>query len=234
MMELQIGRESGTESPRLAIVYDGKTNYYGQPGSVPKSVSRKHCLVTVGEDMSIFIEDVTSDNFMYINGIDCKEKNHIKFADTVELGPDRYRLDLESIVKAFSSKQEWHIGHLEEIFDEYQAEKTKMQVKQGKMNAASMLPGMISMVSMLLMIVWDSTTPRLILGTVAVVGMLFFFIYRNRSATSNPQKIKQLEDDFREHYVCPNPFCGHFLGTTPYKELLKNKACPYCKGKFVK
>ena len=50
MMELQIGRESGTESPRLAIVYDGKTNYYGQPGSVPKSVSRKHCLVTVGED----------------------------------------------------------------------------------------------------------------------------------------------------------------------------------------
>lgn len=233
MIELQIGRESGTDSPRLAIVNEGKTSYFGQPGSVPKSVSRKHCQVKVMEDMSISIEDVTSNNFMYINGVDCKKKNHIKITDTVELGPDHYRLDLESIVKAFSSKQEWHIGHLKGVYDAYQTEKTKMQVQQGKMNAASMLPGMISMISMLLMIVWDSTTPRLVLGTVAVIGMLFFFIYRNRSATSNPQKTKQLEDDFREHYRCPNPTCSHFLGTTPYKELLKNKSCPYCKGKFV-
>ena len=42
-----------------------------------------------------------------------------------------------------------------------------------------------------------------------------------------------MENRFREQYVCPNSSCGRFLGAIPYKELIKNRACPYCKCKFT-
>ena len=233
MIELIIGRESGTDSPRLAIVKDGATSFYGQSGSVPKSVSRHHCRITMGDDSSLSIEDVTTNNFMFINGSDCKKRSNINLEDVIELGPDHYRLNLEEIMKIFSSKQSWHIGHLQKVYEQYQADKTEWQVKQGKMNAASMLPGIISSISMLLMVVWESVLPRIILGTIAAVGMIYFFVFRSKSAKDNPVKIKQLDDLFREQYICPNPTCNHFLGAIPYKELLKNKTCPFCKAKFI-
>ena len=233
MIELLIGREAGVERPRLAATQNGQTLYFGNPGSVPKGVSRKHCKITVGDDSTITIEDITENNFMYVNGVDCKKKKNISTSDTIELGPTRYKLELETILKTVSAKQVFSIQHLEAIQKEYQKAKMDMQVKQGKINAASMLPGIISTFSMLLMLVWQSTLPRLILGTIAAGGMVFFLILRSRTAESNPKKVKELEDNYREHYVCPNPACQHFLGTTPYKELIKNRTCPYCKAKFT-
>ena len=231
MIELQIGREGGTDTPRLVIVNEGKTSFYGQPGSVPKSVSRNHCKVKVADDLTMTIEDVTANNFMYINGLDCKRRKGVKVTDAVELGPDHYRLDLESIVKAFASKQEWHIAHLEKVYDDYNQTKLDNQVKQGKLGAISALPGVLSMASIGLAVVIPGA--RVIMIVVAALLALTFVVIRMKNASNNPIKMKQLDEDFREHYVCPNPACGHFLGATPYKELLKNKACPYCKGKFV-
>ena len=170
---------------------------------------------------------------MYINGADCKKKKNVSASDTIELGPTRYPLDLETILKTYSSKQIYSIKHLQKIQDDYTSKKMAMQVKQGKINAASMLPGILSMFSMLLMVVWQSTLPRIILGTIAVGGMIFFMVFRSRSAESNPKKMKEMEDDYRDSYICPNPACHHFLGQTPYKEILKNKSCPYCKAKFT-
>ena len=105
MIELIIGRESGVDKPRLAVYFNDKTSFYGTPGSVPKGVSRKHCKVVVGDDSSIVIEDITDNNFMFINGVDCKKKKKISANDTIELGPTRYPLDLDAILKSFSSKQ---------------------------------------------------------------------------------------------------------------------------------
>lgn len=231
MIELQIGRESGTDSPRLAIINEGKTVFSGAPGSVPKSVSRKHCLVRVGDDLSMSIEDVTSDNFMYINGVDCKRKENIRFADVVELGPDHYHLDLEPIVKAFASKQEWHIAHLEKVYDAYNQAKLDNQVRQGKLGAASALPGVLSMASIGLAFVIPEA--RVVMIVIAALLALLFALVRINNASKNPLKMKRLDEEFRERYVCPNPACNHFLGATPYKELLKNRACPFCKGKFI-
>lgn len=233
MIELIIGRESGTEVPRLAVYFNGHTSFYGTPGSVPKSVSRKHCKVVVNDDSSILIEDITDNNFMYINGADCKKKNNVNTNDSIELGSSRYPLDLDTILKSFSSKQTYSIKHLKQIQEDYLGTKMEIQVKQGKINAASMLPGIISMFSMLLMVVWQNTLPRIILGTIAVSGMVFFMVFRSRTAESNPKKMKEMEEKYRDTYICPNPACHHFLGQTPYKEVLKNRTCPYCKAKFT-
>lgn len=233
MLELIIGRESGTETPRLAVYYNSQTFFYGVPGSVPKGVSRRHCKVIVADDSSIIIEDITDNNFMYINGVDYKKKKYISTNDSIELGASRYPLDLDTILKSFSSKQTYSIKHLKQIQEDYLGTKMEIQVKQGKINAASMLPGIISMFSMLLMVVWDNTALRIMLGIIAVGGMVFFMVFRSRTAESNPKKMKEMEDNYRDTYVCPNPACHHFLGQTPYKEVLKNRTCPFCKARFT-
>ena len=231
MIDLTIGRESGVDNPRLAVEHNGKTFYWGKPGSVPMSVSRKHCHVVVDNDAKVTMEDITPNNFMYINGLDCKKKGGVTMSDTIELGPERYRLDLEGIVKSLSSQQSFSISPLQEIYDSYQKEKYDIQVYQGKLNALSALPGILSMTSIGLAVFIENA--RIIMIVVAAVFALFFAFIRYRNASKIPQRTRELEESFREKYVCPNPVCGHFLGGTPYKELLKNKICPYCKSKFT-
>ena len=231
MMDLIIGRESGVENPRLAVEQNGKVSYWGKPGSVPNSVSRKHCHVTIDDDTAIIIEDITSNNFLYVNGLDCKKKGGLKISDTIELGPDKYRLDLEGIVKGLASQQSYSIAHLEKIYDAYQQERINTQVSQGKLNALSALPGILSMTSIGLALIIP--TARIVMIVIAALFMLAFALIRYRNASKLPKQAKKLEESFRERYVCPNPSCGHFLGMTPYKELLKNRTCPYCKAKFT-
>lgn len=230
MIDLIIGRESGVENPRLAIEQNGTVSYWGKPGSVPKSVSRKHCHVVIDDSSRMTIEDITPNNYMYVNGQDCKRKGNVSFADTVELGQDRYRLELERIVMALSSNQVYNIASLKKVFESYQKEKFDIQVKQGKLNAISALPGILSMISIGVAVFFEKA--RIIMIIIAGVFALFFAYIRYRNATKIPLKIKKIEDSFRDTYTCPNPVCGRFLGATPYKELLRNKACPFCKAKF--
>ena len=231
MMNLIIGRESGVDNPRLAIELDGKTFFWGTPGSIPRSVSRKHCQVEMDDDGTVTVEDITPNNFMYINGVDCKKKGGVSINDTIELGPERYRLDLGGIVKALSAQQSFNISALQAIYESYQKEKYDIQVYQGKLNALSALPGILSMTSIGIAVFIDKA--RVIMIIVAAVFALVFAFIRYRNASKIPMRTRKLEESFRESYVCPNPACGHFLGGVPYKELLKNKECPYCKSKFI-
>lgn len=231
MIEILIGREAGVDKPRLTLTVEGKPSFLGAPGSVPKSVSRKHCLLTLRDDSTLSVADVTDNNFMYINGAECKSRGRITVDDTVELGPDRYKLDLQTIVGAFSARQTYHIAYLGNIQAEYNKTKMDNQIRQGKLNALSALPGVLSMSSMVLATVYaEVRLPMIILAALFGVG---FAILRIRNASRNPMMMKKLEDDYRERYVCPNPMCQRHFGQTQYRELLKNKACPYCKAKFV-
>ena len=229
MTELIIGRQGGVERPRLIIQHEGKSIPMGDPGSVPMNVSRRHCRVVIDDDFTISIEDLTADNFMFVNGVDCKRKRNIKMDDVIELGPDHYRLDLESVIKYFTAKRSYHIGHLKKVYDDYQDTKRKWQERQGKFNAISAIPGVISMSSIALAGAGVARGPMII---IAVVFSIAFAVIRWGIAKSSPEKNRKLEDDFRAQYRCPNPSCDHFLGQTPYNELLRNKTCPYCKAKF--
>ena len=233
MIELTVGRESGVDNPRLAVIQDGETFYFGTPGSVPKDVSRKHCRVIIGDDSKMIVEDLTDNNFIYINGADCKRKVGVSFTDTIELGPSRYRLDMDTIFKTLSQKQSFSIKHLEAVYDGYLREKFDMQVKQGKLNALSALPGVLSMISIGAAVFLQNQDVRTWAVVLAALFALAFAVIRYRNASVVPLKTRKLEDAFREKYVCPNPLCNHFLGATPYKEILKNRCCPYCKSKFT-
>lgn len=231
MTKILIGRESGTERPRLAITWDGQTEYLGKPGSVPKNVSRRHCCVEIGDDQKIAIEDITDNNFMYINGVDCKRRNNIRVEDRIELGPDHYLLDLAAIVKLISARQTWHVAHLEKIYNDYHQAKLDNQIKQGKLGALSALPGVLSMISIGVAAFVDGA--RLPMIIVAAVFALAFALIRVRNASDIPLKLKKMDEDFKEKYVCPNPACGRFLGTLSYKDLMKIRSCPYCKTRYI-
>lgn len=230
MIELIIGRESGVDNPRLAIFQGEQTSFFGNPGSVPKTVSRRHCKISVDDNGTISLEDITENNFTLVNGVDTKIKKEIGIQDIIELGPSRYILDLDSILKVILSKQSFSIKHLEGVYDNYQQEKLQMQVKQGKMNAISALPGILSMTSIGIAVFLPSA--RVIMIAFAAIFALVFALIRYKNASKAPLKTRSIEESFREKYVCPNPACNRFLGTIPYKELLKNRACPYCKAKF--
>lgn len=231
MIKLLIGRESGTEKPRLAIVRDGKTEFFGKPGSVPKSVSRQHCSIVIEDNHSITIEDITDNNFMYINGDDCKRRKNVKLEDCIELGPDRYVLDLAAIVKDIAAQQTWHIKHLEKIYNDYHQGKLDNQIKQGKLGALSALPGVLSMTSIGLAVFLPAA--RIVMIAIAAAFAIAFAVIRIRNASQVPLKLKQMDEKFRDSYVCPNPTCSRFLGSMTYKDLLKSRACPYCKAKYV-
>lgn len=220
------------ERPRLAIYQEGtQPVFWGTPGSVPKDVSRKHIRVSVDDNAKILIEDITDNNFMFVNGMECKRKKDVLSSDTVELGPSKYHLDMDAILKALSSKQAFNISHLQAVFDNYQKEKMDQQVKQGKLNALSALPGVLSMTSIGIAVFLPNA--RVVMIVIAALFAVFFAYIRYKNATEIPIKTKRMDDQFRERYVCPNPMCNHFLGMTPYKELLKNRSCPYCKSKFT-
>ena len=233
MIELIIGRESGVENPRLAVTQNGQTQYFGTPGSVPKDVSRKHCRIQVGADGKMIVEDLTDNNFIYINGMDCKRKVNVSLTDTIELGPSKYRLDLDTIIKTLSAKQSFSIKHLEAVYEGYQTDKFDIQVRERKLNALSALPGVLSMISIGAAFILQNQDVRTWSIVLAAVFALAFAIIRYRNATIVPLKTRKMDDAFREKYVCPNPLCGRFLGATPYKELVKNHSCPYCKSKFT-
>ena len=190
MTELIIGRQAGVERPRLSIQHEGKTIPMGDPGSVPKNVSRRHCRILIDDDFNISIEDLTADNFMFVNGVECKRKNHVKMEDLVELGPDRYRLDLETIIKHFTAKRSYHIGHLKFVYDNYQKAIQDRQVKQGKMNSLSAIPGVLSMSSIAMMAAFTDKgdTLRTVMIVIAVAFSVAFAVMRWGSAKSSPEE----------------------------------------------
>lgn len=231
MTEIIVGREEHSDAPRLALNIGGSLSFMGKPGCVNKHMSRKHCRIVLEDDGSVSVYDITDDNYITVNGKECKQKRHLSVSDSVELGSDHYPLDLSAIVAMASSLKEFSIVHLEKIYNDYQKQKMDFQVRQGRVNALSMLPGAISMLSAVLAFVLESI--RIPMVVIAVIFLVSIFVVRLLGASSNPLKQKQMDDNFHDHYVCPNPACHQFLGAKPYKDLKHMKACPYCKAKWT-
>lgn len=236
-MDLIIGRESGAAAPRLCIKSGEKSFFLGTPGSVPKTVSRSHCRLQV-DDEKMTISNVSDQNSLYVNGLEYKTKV-ISNTDLIELGPERFRLDILSILalakkgttssNAVDASRTYHIAHLKAIWDNYSQSKMNIQIRQGKFNALSAIPGILSMVSIALSLVFTDAF-RVVFITAAAILALAFAIVRIKNAGRIPMIQKELDERFQDDYVCPH--CKHFLGNQSYKLILKNGGCPWCKSTF--
>lgn len=236
-MTIIVGREANSSNPRLSVAVDGNIKNIGTPGSVPMSVSRKHCRIEIQPDGSMTVACVAEGNVMYVNGVEFKFRS-VSQEDMVELGPDKYLLDIPSVVRASSAAAAQadnvqNILPLKKVWDDYQDAKTRIQVKNGRIGALSAIPGVISMGSIALCTIPALEHLRIVFVIIAVVFALTFAIIRLRGASKNPVEQRRMDEAFQDQYVCPNPSCHHFLGNQPYRLVLKNGSCPWCKSKYV-
>lgn len=228
-MTILIGREEGVERPRLCLRCGDKTAFLGAPGSVGARVSRKHCNLELDDDGKLVsITDITKDNFMFVEGRECKSKVGLKLTDIVELGPDKYRLDLAAIVRLFVEEKPVNASYLRDVYDFYQEDLMRIQIRQGRFNAISSLPMLFSMGSgVLAAYVEEARVIGIVLALVFIVG---FAVIRYKMAATLPAERKELDDQFHRDYVCPN--CGQFLGNTRPDDLARRGFCPFCKTKL--
>lgn len=238
IMEIIIGREAGKDQPRLCITANGNKVLIGEAGAVPKSVSRNHCRIEKGNDSKMTITLIAENNQLFVNGVEYKERVITK-DDFIELGADRYRLDLKAVLEAVANTPKQpakngqditvNISKLKKVWDDYETAKTRIQIKNGRMGAISAIPGVLSMSSIGLAAFMPNS--RIIFIGVAAAMALIFAIIRWKGANATPQKMKEIQNKFEDKYVCPN--CGHYMNVKSYKLLLNDGSCPYCRAKFT-
>ena len=232
-MEIIIGRKE--ETNQLSITIGKREKVCGSPGSVPYSVSRKHCSFTIGDDNSILMKNLNPENETFVDGIGFASRQ-IKRGDEVTLGYDHYKFDWDFIEELFPV--ELDIRPLKAIWEKYKGDQLAIQIKERRFNAISRIAGLFSMGAMVLTFAQGSSEDgsgvrqymyyAAIAFTLAITGISYY------NASRIPNKNKQLDEWFQSKYVCPNKKCQHFMGNVPYNVLSQNVGCPHCKAKFVK
>ncbi|MBO5942640.1 MAG: FHA domain-containing protein [Bacteroidales bacterium] len=233
-MEILIGREN-TNLRRLQISVGDVVKFYGETGSVPKSVSRRHCkLIVSGE--KYMIESLTDGNSVYVNGKEVVSK-YLQKSDRVLLGEDKYELDWTNIIDlCVNALNGYSLADLKLVWEKYDKEKLDMQISSSRFNAISSIPMILSLGSGVLSALpspaGSAPVFRVIAGVIAGILLVLFCIIRFSNSSKQPMKQRELDQWFHKNYVCPNPKCGRFLGYQPFDDLAKNSGCLYCKAKY--
>lgn len=130
------------------------------------------------------------------------------------------------------------IGHLEDIYEEYQEACKDLVKKKGKAQVMRMLPMQLLMPLALGasgILLPDTNNGNIIKGVimVSIMGLTSFMSLRMISVTNNQADEQfELNQQFQIDYVCPK--CKNFLGQAkPYKALINQGKCPHCKTPFL-
>lgn len=242
-VEAVIGKEEGQH--RLLVKVGPKAFTIGSPQSVPNSVSRTHCSLTVdfSEDTKrtvtqMKIKNIKSQNITYVDGHEVESKS-IKETSVIQLGYERYNMNLQNVIdgmrKIIGPGQEYYpISHLEKIWQEYDEEKLKISDSSAKLANKQRLQGLLSMSAMFIGFIpgIDQIVRGIIIAAALVVGVYLFI--KGSSGSTIQRKMHDLDNEFIKKYTCPNPSCNHFIGNIPYDVLKQNVGCPYCKCKYKK
>ncbi len=227
-----IGRNAVTL--QLNITFGQQTIKLGLPGSVPMSVSRQHCQLTLVDNGQIIIKNLNLDNVTYVNGHPVESKN-IKTTDIITLGASQYRLDpteFWATVKRLIP-QVVDIRPLEKVWNEYHEAQLHTKIKQGQFAALSSGTGLITMTAVVLSFMGVGMEVRIACYVIAAILILVTIIVRWQNATKLPLQQQELQQWLDDNYVCPS--CKRSFGAgINYSKLTQYDACPYCNAKFRK
>lgn len=245
-LEAVLGKEEGQH--RLLVKIGTKAFVVGSPQSVPNTVSRAHCELSVdfSNDQActatkIRIRNLKSQNITYVDGQEVESKV-IKENSHVQLGFDRYSVDLRKVIDGMRKFQmsanpqppeTYSLSPLRTVWEEYDSTRMQLQLKEQKKNNIRNLGGILSATGILFMCVPALGALRFVATGFSLIIGLFFFIKGMNTSSSLTVKLHELDKEFRKRYVCPNPKCRHFMGSMPYDVLRQNKGCPHCKCKYT-
>lgn len=237
-MEIIIGRDPETSC--LALLVDGK-RAKDSTIQLPNSVSRLkvdehtgHCRIGIKGDV-FKLTNLNPQNVTYVDGLEISDHSHkVDMHSIITLGVDQYRLNLKRLLKDIGYVKPVSIKHLKRVWEKYDRSLLRMQVDQQKSANQQKLQGLISQASVLCVII-PSVIPqipipafvRVLLVVFALALGIYFYVKGNKTDESFVVKKRELDDWFRDEYVCPE--CGYFFGmNTPYDSLEYKTKCPHC------
>ena len=244
-----IGRDPAVSSLLIAIKENGKTSSMGNPGSVPYSVSRcrvaegvAHAKIEIDGKGEMTLYNMNSSNSTFVDGVEisiCRITPHTN----IELGKDRFRLRLSSILdeaKKNVPALPVDISPLKDVWDSYEAEMDRIVKAQQDLGKKRMLPIMVSSASGILSGLGALVSLSTLWVTLPVTGVVSALYFRNYNAKDTSYEDRRnATNDFQQKYVCP--VCNHFFGNMGY-ELLKNQLknpkdqkmyCPKCRCELI-
>lgn len=120
---------------------------------------------------------------------------------------------------------------MKRVWERYDRALLKLQVEQQKAANQQKLQGLISQASVLCVII-PSVIPsipipgmiRVLLVIIALLLGVYFYIKGTKTDESFVIKKRELDERFKDDYVCPK--CGYFFGFIPYDNLMYKKNCP--------
>lgn len=237
-MDIIIGREEGAR--RLRCMADGREFAIGAAGSVPFSVSRQHCKLTVNGS-TITIENIKPQNITFVDGNQIVSKR-ISATSKVQLGEERYLIPLQQILQLATgvppappqpTVPTFSLNSLEKVWEEYESRKLEIQNNAAKSANNQRLQGVLSMLRMCIgFIPGIPPISRIVIMGAALSIAVYFFIKGSMSDTVQ-QKLHDLDEEYAKKYKCPNPKCGKPFGSIPYYTIKYNKQCVACGCKYT-
>jgi len=224
-----IGRDAASSA--LNINVNNNAQVVGAPGSVPKSVSRQHCQLTINDDGSIHLKNINPQNTTFVNGVAVMSKT-VTRGDKVELGGDRYLLNWNLIDKAMPKEAD--IRPLKAVWETYINE-TKA-VTQSRQRFQT-LRGIVPVLTMSAVLIGYLSGGRgivfLAIYAIVIALTIFFVIKSWKDIPKDEEQMKEIKDRLTQNYCCPE--CGYFFGFQEYSILSRNiDYCPRCKTKLKK
>lgn len=239
-MEIIIGREEGAR--RLHCIAGGREFNIGQAGSVPLSVSRRHCKITVNGS-SINIENIRAQNVTFVDGnqIFCKG---ISATSKVQLGEEKFLVPLQQILQLVgvssantdSAPKEaptFSLKPMKTVWEEYDNRRLEIQNNAAKSANKQRLQGILSMLGVCIGLIPGMDLTLRIIIVVAALSIAVYFFIKGSVGTTVQQQLHDLDEEYAKKYKCPNPRCGKSFGAIPYRNIEYNKQCLACGCKYT-
>ena len=215
-----------------------------------KSVSGKHLKLTTLPNGNVQIEDLGSSNGTFIDGIRIIKKE-VGPNTVIQLGQTLLFRISDALPKVAppsvggnanpqtSQTAEYDpeilmkFQQLEAVWNKYQTDSIRLQRNNASKGFMRMLPMvLLGGFGYLLSLVPGFAGFRIAITLLGIgVGVIITWI-SYKSATSLPEQMAKLNQQFQIDYVCPK--CKQFLGFTPYQGLINRGQCSACKTKWVR
>lgn len=209
----------------------------------PLVVSSRHCHVWLDrQSNTYYVEDLSSMNGTYVNGMLIK-RMAVQPTDKILLGgPGGYETSVEKLLEAAQQpkevvapkvvkeeEKEKHVhslAHFKTLYVDYQRDMAKFKSRVQLYSSMRIVPSMLISVLGVILAVKDNVA----LAIVSLVAVIACLIISSILIRKTDAKMKGRITRFQLTYVCPKT--KRFYGDKSWEVLQNEGICLHCKDKF--